>query len=248
MSSWEFPTDDPVELQMRLLSGSVTVTAAATRTATVTLIGNRPGATDQTGARVEFERGTLSVNVPEGSALGRHWSIDATIELPEGSSCLVDSVSADVRCTGRLAAVDIRTVSGDIDAEQVSGRAQVHTASGDVYVGQAGTAEAQSTSGDVSIGRVGDVTVRTASGDVGIDAATGRQVEVKSSSGDIGVRVPPGLGVYLDLSSVSGTVSSELDPAEESDGPQLTLECRTISGDVQVSRAAQPADRAGEQI
>jgi hypothetical protein len=248
MSAWEFPADGPVELRLRIVSGDITVSAAATQTATVTLTGDRPGTTDQTGARVEFERGTLSVNVPEGSSKGHHGSVDATIELPEGSSCLVDTVSADVRCTGQLAAVDIRTVSGDIGAERVSGLAQVHTASGDVYVGEAGTAKAQSTSGDVSIGRVGDVTVRTASGDVSIEAATGRQVEVKSSSGDIGVRVPPGLGVYLDLSSVSGSVSSELDPAEEADGPQLTLECRTISGDVRVSRAAQPADRAGERI
>jgi hypothetical protein len=56
------------------------------------------------------------------------------------------------------------------------------------------------------------------------------------------VGVPPGRGVYLDLSSVSGTVSSELNPAEEADAPEMSLECRSISGDVTVSRAAQPAD------
>jgi DUF4097 and DUF4098 domain-containing protein YvlB len=248
MSSWEFPTDGPVELQIRILSGSVTVTAAAAQTATVSLTAGRPGARGETAARVEFEQGTLSVSVPDGPVLGRHRSIDARVRLPERSSCLIDTVSADVSCTGELAAVDIRTVSGDIGAERVSGLARVHTASGDVDLGAAGTVNAQTTSGDVSIGRVGDVTVRTASGDVGIDAATGRQVEVKSSSGDIGVGVPPGLGVYLDLSSVSGTVGTELEPAEEGDGAEMTLECRTISGDVRLRRAAQPADRAGDQV
>ena len=247
MSSWEFPAGEPVELQVRILSGSVTVTGAATRTAAVTLTGNRPGTRDEAGARVEFERGTLSVSAPDGLGLGRHASIDAAIELPEGSSCLVDTVSADVRCAGRLAAVDIRTVSGDIGAEQVSGLARVHSASGDVQLGAAGTAQAQTTSGDVSIGRAGDVTVRTASGDVGILTVTGSRVEVKSSSGDIGVGIPPGMGVYLDLSSVSGTVSSELEPAEEADGPELSVECRTISGDVTVRRA-QAAERAAGQI
>jgi hypothetical protein len=246
MSSWEFPTDKAVDLHVRIVSGSVTVTAAATSTATVTLTGHRPGAGDQGGARVEFEHGTLTVREPEGHVLGRHGSVDARVELPEGSSCQVDTVSADVRCAGDLAAVDIRTVSGDIDAERVSGLARVYSASGDVDLGAAGTAKAQTTSGDVTIGRVGDVIVRTASGDVRIAAATGHEVEVKSSSGDIGVRVPPGMGVYLDLSSVSGTVSSELDPAEATDGPEMTLECRTISGDVTVGRAAQPAGRASE--
>lgn len=244
MSSWEFPADHPVELEMHILSGGVTVTAAATRTATVTLIGDRPGGGEDVSARVEFDDGTLSVSAKDGPEPGRQGSIDATVVLPEGSSCLVDTVSADVRCSGELAAIDIRTISGDIGAEQVSGLARVHTASGDVYLGAAGTAKAQTSSGDVSIGRTGDVNVRTASGDVGIETAAGRQVEVKSSSGDIGVGVLPGMGVYLDLSSVSGTVSSELEPAEEADGAEMTLSCRTISGDVRVRRAAQPADRA----
>jgi hypothetical protein len=248
MSSWEFPADGPVELQVRILTGSVTVTAAATQAATVTLTANRLGGRGEAAARVEFEQGMLSVSVPDGPVLGRLGSVDARVRLPVGSSCLVDTVSADVTCAGDLAAADIRTVSGDIGAEQVSGLARVHTASGDVDLGAAGTVNAQTTSGDVSIGRVGDVTVRTASGDVRIDAATGRHVEVKSSSGDIGVGVPPGLGVYLDLSSVSGTVGTELEPGEEGDGAEMTLECRTISGDVRVRRAAQPADRAGDQV
>jgi hypothetical protein len=52
------------------------------------------------------------------------------------------------------------------------------------------------------------------------------------------VAVPPGIGVYLDLSSLSGTVSSELEPSEQTEGPDMTLQCRTISGDVRISRAA----------
>jgi DUF4097 and DUF4098 domain-containing protein YvlB len=152
-------------------------------------------------------------------------------------------VSADVRCTGELAAANIRTVSGDIEAERVSGPAQAHTASGDVRFGAAGAASVEATSGDVSIGRVGDATVRTASGDVGIDTAAGRQVEVKSSSGDIAVGVTPGIGVYLDLSSVSGTVSSELEPADGAEEAEMTLSCRTISGEVRVGSA----HRAGNQ-
>jgi Putative adhesin len=247
MSAWEFPTDSPVDLQVRIASGHVTVSAAATGTATVRLSGNRPG-TNADAARVEFDQGTLSVSTVDGPWPGRHGSVEVTVQVPQGSSCLVETVSADVRCTGELATADIRTVSGDIEAERVSGLAQAHTASGDVHVGAAGAASVEATSGDVSIGRVGDATIRTASGDVGIDTAAGSQVEVKSSSGDIGVGVTPGIGVYLDLSSVSGTVSSELEPAEGADEAQMTLSCRSISGEVRVSSARQVADRAANQV
>ena len=70
---------------------------------------------------------------------------------------------------------------------------------------------------------------------------SGRRAEIKAASGDISVGVAPGIGVYLDLSSLSGTVSSELEPGEETEGADMTLSCRTISGDVQVSRAAPAA-------
>ena len=227
---------------MHILSGRVTVSAAATGTATVTVVGSGPGARADTAATVAFNQGRLSVSVPGGSWPGRHGSVDATVELPEGSSCDIDAASADVRCTGRLGAADIRTMSGDIDVEHVSALAQLQTGSGDVDLRAAGEAKVQTGSGDVSIGQVGDATIRTASGDVGIGTAAGREVEVKCSSGDIGVGVAPGMGVYLDLSSVSGTVSSKLEPAEAADEADMTLSCRSISGEVRVRSAVQPAD------
>ena len=247
MSAWEFRTDGPVDLQLRILSGRVTVSATAAQTAAVTIVGSGPGARADATATVAFDQGTLTVSMPGGPWPGRHGSVDATVELPEGSSCNIDATSADVKCTGQLGAVDIRTMSGDIDVEQVSGLARLQTGSGDVALGAAGEAEAQTTSGDVGIGQVGDATIRTVSGDVGIAVSAGREVEVKCSSGDIGVGIAPGRAVYLDLSSVSGTVSSELEPAEGADEAEMTLTCRTISGEVTVSSASQVAGRAANR-
>ena len=68
----------------------------------------------------------------------------------------------------------------------------------------------------------GGVTVRTASGDVQIEAASGHRTDVNAASGDISVGVAPGIGVYLELSSLSGTVSSELEPGEETGGTDMT--------------------------
>jgi hypothetical protein len=246
MTSWEFPTSDPVDLQVRVPAGDVTVRAAATQTATVTLESNRPGGKAERfldATRVEFDQGALSIIAPDRFE-GRGGSLDVTVEVPAGSSCLVHTASADVRCTGELSALDVHTASGDVSAERVNGVARVSTASGDVYVGGAAGADLESASGDVSIGQAsGPVTVSTASGDVRIAGASGTRTEARSTSGDISVAVPRGIGVYLDLSTLSGTAESELEPAEETGGADMTLTCRTLSGDVQVTRAAQPASR-----
>jgi hypothetical protein len=246
MTNWEFPTSEPVDLRVQFPSGRITVLAAATQTATVTIDSDSGGSDEGflASARVEFNPPTLSIKVPERFRLGRGGSLEVTVELPEGSSCRVRTASADVHCTGELGAADIHTASGEVRVGNVTGLADVDTASGDVAVQAADEVRAKSASGDVTLGRVsGPALVSTASGDVRIDQAAGPRTDVKSASGDIRVAVAPGIGVYQDLSSLSGTVSSELEPAEESGGPDMTLHCRTISGDVRVRRAAQPAAR-----
>jgi Putative adhesin len=261
MTSWEFPTSAPVNLFVRIPAGSITVTARDTQTATVTLVPDHDGSKGDRvlgETRVEFEDGTLSIIAPQG----RRTSLTATIDLPDGSSCDVKTASADTRCSGRFASLEIDSASGDVEAELVSGSARVRTASGDVRITEAGSArvdtgsgdvwlgaseddaQVQSASGDVYVGRVGgDATVRTASGDVRIAAALGSSTEVNSASGDINVSVATGIGVYLDLSSLSGDVSSDLEPSDESGGTDMTLRCRSISGDIDVTRAAQSAAR-----
>jgi hypothetical protein len=241
MTSWEFPAHDPVDLQVRVHAGTVRVLAAATQAATVALEGSERLLAL---TRVEFEHGALSVVTPDRPGLGGFGSLKVTVELPEGSSCLVHTASADVSCTGELSALDVHTASGDVSAERVSGLARVVTASGDVQVGGAAEARVETASGDVRIERAdGAAMVSTASGDVWIEQSSGPRTEVKSASGDISVAVARGIGVYLDLSTLSGTVSSELEPAEQNAGADMTIQCRTISGDVQVFRAAQPAAR-----
>jgi DUF4097 and DUF4098 domain-containing protein YvlB len=256
MTTWEFPTSAPVNLLVRIPAGSITVTAAETQAATVTLVPDHGGSRGErvlAETRVEFDDGSLSVIAPQG----RHSSLTATIELPKDSRCDVKTAAADTRCSGELGSVEVDSASGDVEAEKVSGAARVRTASGDVRVTEAGTARvdtgsgdiwlgtaegdahAQTASGDVYIGRVGgDAQVRTASGDVRIAAALGSSVEINSASGDITIAVAPGIGVYLDLSTLSGDVSSELEPSDEGSGADMTLRCRTISGDIEVNRAA----------
>ena len=138
----------------------------------------------------------------------------------------------------------LRTASGDARIGTVDGRGSIGSASGDVRVGQArGPLRLRTASGDVSVEQTADdVSITTASGDVTVDAATGGALQIKTVSGDATVGVVPGLRVWLDLSSVSGRMDSQLD-AEGSDeaGPAtLTLTLRTVSGHMRIHRTAVP--------
>src|SRR5258708_27836167 len=102
MTSWEFPTSDPIDLQVRIAAGRIKVTAVSTQTATVTLTPHKLGGRGEkflAASRVELDQGTLSVIAPDRHRLGRDGSLEAAVDMPEGSSFPFDSASTDVTCT-----------------------------------------------------------------------------------------------------------------------------------------------------
>jgi hypothetical protein len=268
MASWEFLTDGPIDLEIRLPAGNITIIAESTQTATVTLLPQRPGsqrdeeAVDR--ARVDFRNGRLFVIAPEHPWLRGSAALDLTVLVPSESACEVVTASADIRCTGQLGRLKARTASGDLDCDVINGPVVVSTASGAVRLRDAaGPLRVHSASGEVAAERTGaeatvqtasghvrietacaSVRARTSSGDVRVGAISAGRGEIATVSGDIGVGIPAGVGVYLDLSAVSGQVRSELEPSEADSDADLTLLCRSVSGDVLVSRtaAAQPDD------
>jgi hypothetical protein len=266
MASWEFPTDGPVDLEIRLPAGNITIIAEPTPTATVTLLPQRPGSKrdEETldRARVDFRDGRLFVSAPERPWLRGSAALDLTVLVPSESACAVVTASADIRCTGRLGRLQARTASGDLDVDVINGPVVVSTASGAVRLRDAaGPLRVHSASGEVAAERAGDeatvqtasgrvrienacgsVRARTASGDVRIGAISTGRGEIATVSGDIGVGIPAGVGVYLDLSAVSGQVRSELEPSEAGGDADLTLQCRSVTGNVLVSRAAAHPD------
>ena len=180
-----------------------------------------------------------------------------TITLPEGSRCMARTASADITCNGELAELDAHAASGDITAARVTGHLQAETSSGDVRLDETGPAEIRTASGDVRLTWArDDVTVRTASGDVNIANAAADvagmtasgdfriasvargSTEVSTASGDVVIGVNPGVGVYLDLSSATGSVTSQLDETGPSEDVALGVRCRTASGDIRIVRAA----------
>jgi DUF4097 and DUF4098 domain-containing protein YvlB len=90
----------------------------------------------------------------------------------------------------------------------------------------------------VNIGTAGaSVTANTASGDVRVSRVASGEANVKAVSGDVMVGVAPGAGVYLDLSSLSGRITSQLEETDGGDDVSLRVTCRTVSGDIRIARA-----------
>jgi len=198
----------------------------------------------------------LRVGLPVGSTLVatlRSADLRVTGEL---NDVRVETASGDVRIDDVAGSAVVTTASGDVTLATVGGPVEVRTASGEVRVETScADCSVQTASGDVTLGVVeGELKVKTASGDVVVRAAEDavrartasgdvqlRQLrsgtaEVDTVSGDIEIGVERDISVYLDVSSLSGDISSSLQPADAGDdsGHTVALHVKTLSGDVQL--------------
>jgi len=265
MTNWDFPCPEPATISVSSwASGSVAVSGEETDTISVEIVSSRGSDSIDdllSEIRVEFDHGRLSVSGPRMTSFRRRKGLDLTIKAPAGSGLEVRTASADISCVGRLGRLNLHTASGDVTIASALGPVEVETASGDVFVGDAAIdVMAKTASGDVRVARAGGevrisaasgdvavadpggpVAIRTASGDIQVrDFATGL-AELNAVSGDVSVTVVQGLGVFMELSSLSGSVRSDLDAStdgtdEAGEPPEIAINCRTISGDIRISK------------
>jgi hypothetical protein len=185
-------------------------------------------------------------------------SFAVRIVTPHGADASVRTKSAEFESRGRLGALDLKTASGDVEVREVDGRTVVHTASGDVELGRVGGAlELNTVSGDARVVHAGEeARVNTVSGDIDVRRAD-RSVELQSVSGDqraalsgggsasfqsvsgdVSAGIAPGVDVWLDVRSMSGDTSSDLESSDgpPGDGPSIELRANTVSGDIRIHR------------
>jgi hypothetical protein len=66
-------------------------------------------------------------------------------------------------------------------------------------------------------------------------------VDLRSVSGDAEIGMRPGLRLWIDASSLSGSMTSELDVSDtppDDDAPLVELRAKSVSGDLRIRRAA----------
>jgi hypothetical protein len=270
MSTWDFACSDPVDISVDSWgSGSIVVSGEPTNTLVVEVVPSGHGADVQdllSQVQVDFDDGQLYIRGARPGSWGRRRALDLTIKAPEGSSCAAKTASGDLSFVGELSALNVETASGDTSAASVSGDVTVQSASGDVLLDTAGGdiairtqsgdvrvstvggyARLSTASGDVAVGNcAGSVNAVTASGDIRLGAVATGQVELRSASGDLHVAVVPGIGVYLDLASTSGSLHSDLDPSDGDEGQDesgvpVRISCHTLSGDIRIVKAPEAA-------
>jgi hypothetical protein len=269
----EFPCTGPIRADVRVRAGVITVTAEDRHTASVRVMPHDNSDASAAAAEettVTFDDGRLRVEMPEsdrsGWILRRSGRVRVDLRVPLDSRLAAYSGSADVHTTGRLGTATVRTGSGDVYVNEIDGDLTVDSGSGDVRVDLVGGAlgvktgsgdvrvimtrgpmTAQVASGDVAVDHAaGAVRVSTASGDVRVGAAGGDQVQIKAASGDVSVGVPVGTKVWLDLSTLSGSTTTDLQvsgSAPPSD-VQLNVRIHTLSGDIHLHRVGKPASDA----
>lgn len=273
-----FPVDGPVALVVRAPAGAVEVEAVEGVTeATVELAASDEGSSRVVEeAVVELRRGggrpELVVDIQHGFrvgskrglrlsiVIGKGPTIAAKVRVPAGSSLEASTEASDVIGTGMFDRAEVRTASGDVRLESVSGNATIKAVSGDVAVATVrGEASVTSVSGDTSIGVVGgpgnlssvsgdievrdaasSLNVKTISGDARVASAREGSVAMQSVSGDLTLGLRSGSRLWVDARSTSGRTSSELDisdvPASE-DRPLVELRAKSVSGDILIVSA-----------
>lgn len=183
----------------------------------------------------------IIVEVPPGTDVDVRGASTTVTLLGALGSARVRTASGDLRCD-TVTELEANSASGDVRVTSVTGGAVVSTVSGDIeIVSVGGRLMATSASGDVKVHRLsGDAHISTTSGDVRLGRFDGSEIAVRCVSGDVELKLPGGIRVEPDISTLSGrTRLPKPAPAATDVGERrvVRLGLRTVSGDITIERA-----------
>ncbi len=194
------------------------------------------------GSNPAVRTGSADVQVEgrTGHAQLRSGSGDLTVESVDGH-LLVETGSGEIRVDAVRGNLKIKSGSGDVEIGEAGGNSAISTGSGDVSVETTRASTVVKTgSGDLSVVQAhGDTSFSTGSGDVSVDHVHRGKITVKGASGDVSIGVRAGVPVWTDITTVSGTISSDLQGAGQPEEGQDHIEVRakTVSGDISLTEA-----------
>lgn len=174
------------------------------------------------GSRISSGSGDVSVVHLTGASRIRTGSGDIAVDSTE-ADLDAQSGSGEITVGSASAACTIQAGSGDITLEHTAGPAKVRTGSGDIAIRDAES----------------DLRTQTGSGDIRVERVRRGEVKAQGASSDVHIGVAAGTAAWLDVSSLTGRVSTDLDSADEpaADEDKVRLQVNTVSGDITVVRA-----------
>jgi DUF4097 and DUF4098 domain-containing protein YvlB len=234
-------------LELKNVSGDITVTAGGGRTATVNIVRTSRGRTDA-DASLGLDKVTVDVNQSGDRAMvqtryaeERHpayeVSVSYTVTAPAGTRVTIGSISGDTHVTGIHGDLSVNVISGDVTIEDAGRVALAKTISGDVTITGAttdGTIDTGSISGDISLRRIHArrITASVISGSVTAQEVTCDAAQIGTTDGDVTFAGPVARNGRYELKSFSGDVHFE--PAGR---VGFELQANTFSGDIQLNPA-----------
>ena len=277
-----FDTPEPISATITVVMGDVRISAGDRDTTAVEVQPSDPSngedrkAAEQTV--VEYAGGHLQVKAPKlRSWLPRNTggSVDVTVGLPAGSRLHGAGQLADFHCDGRLGecrittglgrirvdraeTLSLKSGTGDISVDRVTGDAEVTAGSGEVrlraldaaaviknsngdtWVGEVrGDARFKAANGSIAVERANaSVVAKTAYGDVRLGEVARGSVVLETHAGDLEVGIGEGTAAWLDVSAGVGRIHNALDSADApaSSAAKVEVRARTSLGDIVVRR------------
>ena len=176
---------------------------------------NQVEVTGELGDKVEeliFERDGdevfIKVKVPRRSSRGI--SSDLVINIPEGSSLEVDTVSADIDVADVHGEQELESVSGDVATAAFGADVELATVSGDIEVqgdNESARSELTTVSGDVDADSLsGEIGVEAVNGDISIINGAFTRASLETVNGSITYHNRLIRDGRLDIETINGTV------------------------------------------
>ena len=256
-----FDTPGDVTLPMiRLPSGRVRVSTADDPHTSVELVSKRGSgveAHEDVVVRAEERQGRHVITIEQRDKIRWgpiqiNWGGDLEVRItcPPGSDLDMAGGSTDLDVQGELGAVSAKSASGDLKLDDVRARLEAKTASGDISVGalpegrhdRLGVRRSRRRPRSRPVERPHRVRGR------GDRRHCSRRAATADGLGDARIGVARGTRVWIDATSVSGDLGSELgladsapagDDSGEEGGEVVPLQVKTVSGDVKIVRAAE---------
>lgn len=192
--------------------------------------------------------------------LGRGESVDLRVDVPHGAALVVEGQSVEIEASDLSGSKSFRSASGEVSLQRLAGAVEVETVSGDVEIdGQAPLdVRARTVSGDVEVRlpSLRRLELGTTSGDAIVDAELLGEgpFTIRTISGDASVISRSGL--RIEAETITGGLSADVPAKRESmlgrkvlivGKPGPTLSFRSVSGDLQVVAAREPARTLEEE-
>ena len=202
-----FPVGPGAEVDIDVLSGTVTILAGSAGVVEVT--GTLGDGVESLEIDGDEDGVYIEVEYDEHYHGKQQVDTDLTIRVPAGSILSVETVSASISVDGVSGELDLESVSGNVDVATMPAALDVETVSGNISVASApADSDLSSVNGKIEIQAVGgSIDVENVSGKTIIHGGVIDDGDLESVSGNITCHASPGADGSLDIETMSGVIT-----------------------------------------